>query len=481
MMEDYWTLRSKLAKILFPRTQYLFDRNLLQLAKDSDIREKGRKKGYAQYNVISSRFERKELLFKDKIIKNFLEVSAHASTCALPLNIDVWDNFRCPFGCLYCFSNKYKSSLYTSFYDNAREVGLRACSPDYFIPKMEKLLSASERSIQGASAITKAVSLKIPFKIGARFENLLPVEVHTGATLAMMQFLANNKYPFFVNTKSTVIAADAYLKVLSNFKKGVAVQLSMISGDEDFIKRAEPNAPSIKARMRACKKLSDEGIHVVARIEPFIVYLTDSKDKVDDYIGMLKENNVKTVIMNNLFYGITNNVRESFHTIGLDIDRAANASSISQRISSYLMSAFANYFRKHGLRVSTSDFGGMAENDHPYMCCGFDPNPPYNNINYGNLSYAIRFIQHAGGTPVAWSDFSTHVQSKGGFLSDAIREQVRNIWNLSLYNDKDSAYTLDFAAHFLPVGEDEDGLIWKYDKGFDFRKEPIQRFLEEAL
>ena len=477
---NYWELRKLLSKILFPRTQYLFDKSFLTLS-GSDIREKGRKKGYAQYNILSNRFERRVLHFKENIIKNFIEVSAHVANCPLPINVDVYDNIRCPFGCIYCFSNRYRASLYTSFYDNFDDVGIRSCSPDYFIPKMEKLLTASERTIYAASPLTKALSMKIPLKIGSRFENLLNIEKEKKATLSMITFLADHKYPFLINTKSTLIASYPYIKVMSSFKKGTAVQMTMISSDQQILSRLEPHAPSIKKRMEACKRLSDAGITVIARIQPLMFFVNDEKNAVDDHIEMMKENGIRDVTMENMSFGIlTPKMKENFYKGGFDIDKVETFTTFSQRIASLLMSKFSSYIREKEINVSSNDFGQTTENSHEFICCGISEKHPWNNLNYGNIFTAIRFIQRRG-KPTSWSDFDSFVQQKGGFLSESIQLQVRNMWNLGLYVDKDKARAIDFGAHLLPVGEDDDGLIWKYDKDFDFRKEPIQKMLEEIL
>lgn len=480
-MKDYWEMRKVLAKVLFPRSNFLFDKSILRFEDDINVKEKGRKKGYAQYNVLSKRFEKKELHFKNNIIKNFIEVSVRASTCPLPINVDLYDNIICPFGCKYCFSNRYRASLYTSFYDNSKEIGIRACSPEYFLPKMDKLLSASERSIGGASPITKAMSLKIPIKIGARFENVLPIEREKKVTLRMLQYLSENKYPYVVNTKSTVIAEDAYVKALSEFSKGTGVQITMISSDEKLIKRLEPNAPSIKDRMRTAKTLIEAGIHVVARIEPFMLFINDDKERVDEYIGQLKENGIKDICCDSFSYGIaTPKMRADFYSIGIDFDKMINASSTSQLITSYMMTLFMDYFRKNGIKISSYDFGQVTKNSHPYICCGFDNIAPWDVLNFGNTNTAIRFIQNAN-KPVAWSDFDSFVYKRGGFLSNPLRDEVRNMWNLGLYKDKDRNLAISFGAHLIPMGEDEDGLIWKYDNKFDLRGEILSKLLENVI
>lgn len=478
-MHDYWTVRNALAKSFFPRTQILFDRDLSPARENADVKEKGRKKGYAQFNILANRFERKELRFKTDVIKNFIEVSVRASSCPLPINVDLYDNLICPFGCKYCFSNRYRASLYTSFYDNAREIGIRSCSPDYFIPKMEKYLSASERSIIGASPITKALSIKVPLKIGARFENVLPIERERKVTLRMLQFLTESKYPYILNTKSTVISEDAYIKAMSGFENGVRVQITMISSDENLIKRLEPNAPTIKERMKACKRLIKAGIPVIARIEPFSIFINDNKDKVDEYIGMLKDNGITDVCIDNFSYGIqTDKMRNDYYAMGIDFDKMLEASSNYQRISSYLLTLFMRYFRKHGINISSYDFGQAMENSHEYICCGITDKAPWDKFNFGNVNTALRFIQRAE-RPVSWSDFDSFVQRKGGFLSENIRSDVRNMWNAGLYHNKDRNLAIDFGAHILAVGADDDGIIWKYSQDTDLRKGIINYILEK--
>ena len=105
---NYWEVRNALSKVLFPRTQFLFDKSLMRLSDGADIKEKGRKKGYAQFNILNKRFERKALHFKEQIIKGFIEVSVRVSSCPLPINIDLYDNLRCPFGCIYCVPSRTK-------------------------------------------------------------------------------------------------------------------------------------------------------------------------------------------------------------------------------------------------------------------------------------------------------------------------------------------------------------------------------------
>lgn len=468
---NYWEVRKILSKTIFPRTQHLYSKQDF-LETNSNFKTKGRKKDYGQFNLLSKQFESNSLLFKSEIEKTFIEISSYAAVCPLPLNIDLYDNMICPFNCIYCFANSFRTPLYSAFFDNYKEINLRTCRPEYFIPVLEKLFNKSNVAPQD-SIVAKALQMKIPIKIGVRFENLLPIEKQNKITLTLMEFLAKNKYPFIINTKSPLIAHDEYIKALSLFPEGTGVQMTLLSANNELIKKLEPGAPLIKARLKACKLLTQSGIKVVARLKPLMIYINDEKALIDEYIGELKEAGIQDISTDLFASGVMSpKTRHDFYSLGFDFDRSITATTYSQTVATVLYSLLLRYFRQHNLRVSSFDFGQISENDHKYICCGFDHTIPWNNINFGNANTAIRFIQYAK-KPVTWSDFENFVMSKGGFLSKKIYNSVYNMWNLGIFQKKNLGCTFDFAGHLSPIGQDENGLIWKYNKHIDFKTEAV--------
>jgi len=88
---DYWQLRN-LVKDIVPR-----NRRLLQpeAAGKALVREKGRKRNYHQFDLLSGCMEKRERLLNTEGLRSFVEVSCRATECPMPLNLDVWDGFRC--------------------------------------------------------------------------------------------------------------------------------------------------------------------------------------------------------------------------------------------------------------------------------------------------------------------------------------------------------------------------------------------------
>ncbi len=63
--------------------------------KGGPIKEKGRKKNYYQYNLLTQQWEKKERLLDTEQINSFLEISLRAAACPMPFNADVWDGLNC--------------------------------------------------------------------------------------------------------------------------------------------------------------------------------------------------------------------------------------------------------------------------------------------------------------------------------------------------------------------------------------------------
>lgn len=88
---DYWQLRD-IVKELVPRQMLLLPP---EPAGRSLVNEKGRKRNYSQFDLLSGQMERKERLLNTEGLNSFVEVSCRAAECPMPLNLDVWDGFAC--------------------------------------------------------------------------------------------------------------------------------------------------------------------------------------------------------------------------------------------------------------------------------------------------------------------------------------------------------------------------------------------------
>jgi len=465
---NYWDYRKLISQII-PRMTVLSGEGL-----GHKMKEKGRKSNYQQYNIASQKTEKLERLLDKENINSFVEVSLRAQSCPMPLNIDVWDGLYCPFQCKYCYADYFRHSLYTSFFDNTKSMGLRHSNIDKYKIELDKLLINRGKPVEGENEVQNAIRLGIPMRLGIRFEDFPPIEEKKKISLALLQYLSDNSYPVMINTKSALPAKDQYVKVLADNAGKAAVHITLISSDEKLLKLIEPGAPSFKDRIEAAKILTDAGVRVVARIEPWMMLLNDKKEEVDRYIDALRYAGIKHLTFDSYSYSANSRgIASNFQKLGIDFDRMFLLSSDSQWLSSFMLGKFMEYFRENGFEASTFDQGNVPSNDD-IICCSVG-DWFKTGFNYGNGGTAIRFIQSRGSQPTRWSDFVNFVIEKGGFLSSKLQNEVHQIWN----GVGNQAWPIYWGEGMTAVGNDENGTIWLYNPELNFRQKLLEDLLNE--
>lgn len=473
-MEDinYWELRKIISKII-PRTTSLY----LQRKTAKIIKEKGRKKNYSQFNLKENEWRKQERLLNTEEINSFLEISLRAQACPMPFNMDIWDGLLCPFNCLYCYANAFRASLYTAFFDNSKTMGFRHCNSDYYKKEMDKmgkyrLMSFAEK--QNLSGINKAFGLNIPLRMGIRFEDFLKAEKKKGVSLKMLNYLADIEYPVMINSKSTLPAQDDYIDALSRNPAKSAIHLTVISSDNEILKKIEPGAPSYDERLQAIKILIGAGIRVVPRIEPYLFLLTDKPEDVQKYMSDMWEVGVRNITYDTYSYTAFNRgIRQSIINKGYDFDRIFLAGCDSQPIGSLLLGKYMDLFRDFGFSCSTFDMGNTPTNNQD-ICCEVGDWFAGKGFNYGCTVMASRYIKQHAGKVITWKEWNDFVDSKGGFLTHELKIAVKELWNLQ----GNVAYSHKWATGLTPCGQDENGLQWRWDENTpDYRIELLQNLI----
>lgn len=465
---NYWDFRPLIAKLI-PRQLVL--RGVTQ--KEGLVKEKGRKANYHQFHLGDGDWRKLERLLNVEEVNSFLEVSLRAHACPMPLNLDVWDGLLCPYGCKYCFADAFRASLYTSFFDNSRSMGIRHCNPNYYKRELDKLMECRDMKPSNLTGETKrAIANNIPIRFGIRFEDFNPKEKRMKISLELLQYLADLAYPVMINTKSALIGEEEYAQALADNEGGSAVHITMISSNEDFIQKMEPGAPNFKARLQAASNLVKAGVRVVARIEPFMLFLNDDKDEVEEYMDAIWAAGIRHMTFDTYSYSAWNlGIRSSFYKQGWDFDRMFMLSSDSQAVGSFMLSLFMEEFRKKGFSCSTFDMGGVPTNNQSVCCEVGDLFLEKGaGLNYGSAVMAVRYVMSHNGNPVSWNDYYKHVMKHGGFLSEKLEMDMKRLWHM----DGNPAYFISWAPGIVSAGQDEFGAVWKYeDTGTDFRYQTI--------
>ena len=465
---NYWELRS-IAASLIPRQTML----TMESGDQYKLKQKGRKSNYHQYDLSTGVTEPLQRILSEEGLNSFVEVSLRAQSCPMPLNLDTWDGLKCPMGCKYCFADYFRHSLYTSFFDNGKSLGLRHCDPAVVNAELDRLMAHRNEPVSGNDEVMNAIRLGIPMRFGIRFEDFTDAEAREGVSLAILKNLARHGYPVMINTKSALPGQGEYLEALASNPGKAAVHFTLISSDDDFLSRMEPGAPKFMDRLAAAANLTSRGVRVVARIEPWMVFLNDEKDKVDEYIQAIKAAGISHMTFDSYSYSANSKgLATNFARLGMDWQRMFTLSADSQGVSSLLLGKFMEYFRANGISCSTFDQGNVTTNDD-WICCSVGDWFP--NFNWGSGVIAVKFIQSMGGKPVRWSQFNQLVESRGGWLSANLKKEVRLIWN----GEGDMAWPLYWSQGMEACGMDVDGTIWRWNAHQDFRQDLIHDLLRD--
>lgn len=467
-MMNYWDYRKQVKNIIPRMSKLSGGKN-----DGAAMKEKGRKSNYQQFSVSEFHMVKMERLLNTEEMGSFAEVSLRAQSCPMPFNVDVWDGLQCPYKCRYCFADYFRHSLYTSFFDNGKSMGLRHCSPNKYKSELDELFKHRGELVSGENEVINAVRLNIPIRLGIRFEDFAPIERKKEISLGLLKYLKMAKYPVMINTKSQIPGEDKYVKELADNPAGAAIHFTLISSDNTFLKAIEPGAPSFDERLKAAAALSAAGVRVVARIEPWMMFMNDEKSRVDEYIERLKSAGVNHITFDSYSYSANSRgIAENFFLVGYDFDRMFSLSADSQWLSSFMLGKFIEYFREAGFQCSTFDQGNVPDNDD-WICCSVSDHFKDSGWNWGSGVIAIKFIQKRKGHPVRWTHFNNFVERKGGWLSSKIKNEVHMLWN----GAGDAAWPLFWGRGIEAVGNDEDGIIWKFNPSRDFRKELVEGVL----
>jgi len=417
------------------------------------VKEKGRKKHLEVKNLVTGDYERIERKLDKDEYKSFIEISLRAAKCPLPMNLDVWDGLKCPFQCAYCYADYFRASLYTSFFDNSGELGLRAINPDKAINRLDKAIKKTT-SVSGIPPdVKKAIDYRIPLRFGIRFEDFHYAERSKGVSLKIMKYLNDVEYPFMINTKSTILAEEPYINELN---ERTAIHVTLITPDEKKARALEKGAPIPKKRLKAMEEMASVTT-VVARIEPFMVGINSDPDELVEYAGLLKDIGVDRVTWDTYSYSANNTtIANNFQLAGFNWERMFDMTSEWQPLGSVLLEGAMEIFRKEGIKCATFDFGCVPSNDFDICCCVDE----FGNYNRYNILSAARFIIKRK-RPTTFRDFEKWA---GEPLNKEIEEEVKKMWNLG-----GTPWDIDYVPGIKAIGIDSDGfLIYEYD-GSDYR------------
>ncbi len=129
------------------------------------------------------------------------------------------------------------------------------------------------------------------------------IEAKIGLTRKILKLILKYRFPVHILTKSELVLRDVDLikeiskeailpKELKGLK-GAIVNISISTLDEKEAKRLEPNAPTPINRLKVVERLNEEGIYAGVSNIPYLPFISDSEEKIEEAIKAAKEHKAR--------------------------------------------------------------------------------------------------------------------------------------------------------------------------------------------
>jgi len=115
------------------------------------------------------------------------------------------------------------------------------------------------------------------------------VEEVTKTSLNMMRLLRAHNISWNASTKSITPSTPVYLNEIKSAGDRVQMRVSFSTVDDAKARILEPGAPPPSARILSLKKMSDSGVHTIARLSPFIPGVSAPSTAVEDLARVLEK------------------------------------------------------------------------------------------------------------------------------------------------------------------------------------------------
>lgn len=186
---------------------------------------------------------------------NPINITQQFRFCGNPLRCDFYKN--CSFQCNYCFAKSHNG---TDLFNKSIEIA------DFNIVKrlFERAFLTNQ---EDKNIVVELLRNKTPIHVGGMSDPFQPIEFRLELTYKLIELSNKYKVPLIFSTKQCYLP-QKYLDILN--PKLHAFQISLISNDENFIKKYEPNTPTPKQRIDFMKELKSKGFWVGMRVQPLI-------------------------------------------------------------------------------------------------------------------------------------------------------------------------------------------------------------------
>jgi DNA repair photolyase len=361
-------------------------------------------------------------------------ITSQFSFCGLPLRLDTYRG--CAFRCSYCFA-RYRGG-------NRPSESVRAADAEHIERVFERALKR-----EGAGVIAEFLQHRTPIHLGGMSDPLQPAEEHHKVTASALKTLIKHQYPTVLSTRSALVSRPPYIDLLKDLKS-VVVQFSFSSTVDSTAGRVEPHATRPSVLLHAMETLSNQGVVVTCRWQPYIPGISEAPY---EFVPRISATGCRHIAFEHLKLPLerSNPLWQEF-SAGTQRDFFGEyQKAAARRDGRELVLPAAEKLQMVLLARSCSHRHGMtfgaADNEFQYLsdtgccCSGVDQFPGFEGWFKHQIGYAVR--QSCGKplryellvkewTPIGSIDryLNSHSRIAGrGKTSGTIRDHVRRRWN----------------------------------------------------
>ena len=197
----------------------------------------------------------------------------------------------CTHGCIYCDS---RSKIYNMNHDFED-------------------IEVKQNSLELLKKALKSKKEKCMIGTGSMTDPYIPLESKLEFVRNSLKLIYRYGFGFTCITKSDLILRDLDLLKKINEKAKTVVQITLTTADEDLCKKIEPNVCTTKRRVEVLKKLNEADIPTVVWLTPFLPYINDTEENINELLDYCIETNVKGIICFNIGLTLRDGNRQYFY------------------------------------------------------------------------------------------------------------------------------------------------------------------------
>lgn len=197
----------------------------------------------------------------------------------------------CTHGCIYCDSRSNIYNMNHKFED----------------------IEVKQNSLELLKKALKSKKEKCMIGTGSMTDPYVPLESKLEFVRNSLKLIYRYGFGFTCITKSDLILRDLDLLKKINEKAKTVVQVTLTTADEDLCRKIEPNVCTTKRRVEVLKKLNEANIPTVVWLTPFLPYINDTEENINELLDYCIETNVKGIICFNIGLTLRDGNRQYFY------------------------------------------------------------------------------------------------------------------------------------------------------------------------